>query len=273
MKRFKTKQELGDTVPHQTLSVLCVPYGETYYSGKHGAWDSYYFTTNPHPYEGKDIIIHNPPTNKLRKEVQERALALGFEWVSGGTELREYDTDYIIESGTMMHNPMPENYDTHTILTPRQFLEGYWPGDNCVSGKITGLTPHEKDLLKGKDIPDAYAKNGVLYVKGATGAVTDYPLLLIQDELWSYNLMSEEEFKKKHPQKLKFKEWEVKRNAGHIHVGCETLRTYDVQGFVNVIMALNKHKVGKLIDDFYKFFYIHKDELNLDFSPCPTDDR
>lgn len=104
------------------------------------------------------------------------------------------------------------------------------------------------------------------YITGVTVSVTTImtpngKVLVSAYDLHKYNLLSEEEFKEKHPYKLKFKEWHVKVKGDIIQFGCEEWPHKDVNAFFNVCRGLHGHKTS--LDDAYTWLRDHSKELNL----------
>lgn len=252
-KRFKTKQELNNPKVEFKWGEPC-KYPGGYYPGA--------LTTDPHPYEGKDFLVktYGQPDNVL-SQVQQKLFALGYHWRrSGNTERKDiWPTDLLVKEGNLFHNPSPEDYEDSMCLTPQQFLEGYLPVDPKLAWQDEVLAADEPCVPKK---PDAY----IVTIGGKSelrfwDALDEIVLTGEVDEAYQFDLMSEEAFKDKHPEKLKFKEWDVKPRNASVRIGCEAFRKENLKIFSKLMQTLNKHNVDA--KEFYVFLYTNKETLGI----------
>ncbi len=241
------------------------------------------------PYEGKAFKIKVTPQNT--EMVQAKAYALGYCAVGATDKIRPGVTSvYLSKEGKvtwMSHKS--ERSDTffcnhkNTELTPEEFMSGCLPLDDVTEYikmtehyagvdpcKETGWLKREGWTLDSLEVteqndpsrPDAYIdKYHQLWVQ-ISDAGDPMPVAPV-NESWKYNLMSEEAFKAKYPDKLKFKEWEVTPGTRVVKIGCETFYKKDLGGFSKVMQFLNTHKVDA--KEFCTFLYCNKEKLGLDF--------
>lgn len=279
-KRFKTKQELwvGNSSIHYHDEM---PWGEPYVVGKYLPFlvRDTDLTTKPHPYEGKNLRIHVSNPNECGT-VQKKAFALGYTWFGGVKDVRHTDKEILFLSGGMIIARTTDiGRSNFTTITPQQFMEGYlpeemfesltersqqdsWTIDNLEidKAKHTDWVANNPDFDEAK--PDAYIKDEALYIVGDDGRSFELNRInIIGDHLWQYNLMSEEKFKAKHPDKIKFDGWNVTVEHGLIMIGCESFDKLEARRFMAYCQRIQKHKID--LKEFYVFLYKSKEKLGL----------
>jgi hypothetical protein len=189
------------------------------------------------PYEGMGLNVAS-----VDEEVRQRMLDLGL------TELFCPGQDkYTIKGGANtfwtcchIHNTEPPT------LTKEQFLNMEMPGEEVpVKKKVDGYidyggTIHLSNGEYNGDVRQAYR----------------------------YNLLSEEDFKKKYPDKLKFAGYDVIVKRDEIKVGCQTVKKSDLNSFLRVYDTItgNSHTGSDLecVADAVKFMTKNKKALGLD---------
>jgi len=248
MKRFKTKQECASLNPPATL---------VYYGEPCNSRDAFYrpeaYTTAPHPYEGKSFKIKVTP--KESEKVQKKAFALGYSWYMGHIVLRVHEYGIFVYKDKHMDSCSTENYFAHhdsIELTPQQFLDGDLPSEPAIDPNI--LQGRIDELKK----PDAYITedNRIIFWDGEkVDACKDATLA------WTYNLMQEGAFRSKHPDKLKFKEWEVTLGPKDIKIGCEWFDKKDILRWYERSKVIRSFIVT--LDDAYMFINDNKKRLGL----------
>jgi hypothetical protein len=140
---------------------------------------------------------------------------------------------------------------------------GVWGGAISLEGydlyhpasKFTKVTKTTKsDTMK----TDAYIdKYNVLHTTPEWGEV-----IVTRDltQAYKYNLMSKEEFEKKHKKPLRFAGYDVEVGSDTIHVGCKHITKEGLRGFLNVCRVAEGYTSPK---DIYSFLQAHKQELGL----------
>lgn len=250
-KRFLTKQE-ADQKNIKTYRGF--PFGEPTHSSVE--WEIFakgcepeLITTAPHPYDRLKVQVKTTDT-AMSKAIQKKAFRMGFSWKSGDKKVKCIDLVFF-------------NFDFHHLvishgnctfdfqLTPQQFLEGYLPQ------KIHEIVPGS----------DAYIKNSVVYVDTGGSEAFEYKtIIMAQDELHRFNLMSQEEYEKKHKKRLKFGEWEVSDKGDTILVGCRSFSKKDIGGLMRIAHGLaGMNDSVPSIGEIYNFVHAHKEELGLEF--------
>ena len=269
--RFKTKQELKrDNPTNPTRGTTCPYLGEPAGSGAITYHHTDMFTDEPHPYEGKSFKIKVTPEES--EKVQKKAFKLGYKWFNSREKtIKQTDAPFLFLDDDMGISCMTigdQYFKDHeyTELTPQQFLDGDLPE--------TWLQTSENEFLARLGVsktekPDAYIDahcnplNIVSWREGRQVTTCDLKLAYL------YNLMSEEEFKKKHPPVLKFKDWIVKAHSDTIQVHCPgydgiLLSKKHIQGFMKVAdLSGGQGANTPSLDEVYNFIHKHKKELGL----------
>ena len=265
--RYKTRQELDAIIKPGIIDDL--PWGEPHEEGS--GHSKLFLTTDPHPYEGKSFII-KIQTAEESNMVQKKAFALRYEWEKGYKDFGETHVrvdlgtnDLLIDKDYLWYNPSKEDYKEFECLPPQQFMEGEVP----LTAAEWERKRHDEQLIFQKPIteaeatkPDAFvieAKDGYMYLwTEANKRLREAP-----GSLYRYNLMHCNEYFAKHPDTLKFKEWEVTSGDGTTTVGCKTFFNSELKAFSKVTQTLNTHQVDA--KEFYTFLYCNKEKLGLDF--------
>jgi len=245
MKRFKTRQEYGCSVSMR--------YGEPLKGLDHLHYGANCFTTDPHPYEGKSFKIKVTPEES--EKVQKKAFALGYSWGCGdkNVSLEEGSYLYILSDKTIGWGDTEEFFRRHEgdELTPQQFLDGDLPTEAC--GDEDSGWPQWR--------LDAYIS------RSNTLVWWDRELhsTLTVSDAYKYNLMSEADFKAKHPDKpkLKFKNWEVTVEGENINVGCKSLTKAGAKAFYEFANDTGGHHPTPSLDEVYTFIHRNKKQLGL----------
>jgi len=121
---------------------------------------------------------------------------------------------------------------------------------------------NEYSTLRESMKPDAYVENGFLVAKMFNGSTSSFAILTIDDTLHEYNIMSKEEFRKKHPDKLKFKKWEVTADSNYVNIGCKKIEKHELETFAEILkLAITYESSG---EEVLRFLCAHADELDLD---------
>ena len=273
MKRFKTKQEYQKDHPVRSLP----HYGEPDI-GNRWPYSDDWFTDAPHPYEGKNFKIRVTPEES--EKVQKKAFALGYGWkeIKEG-EVVHSDKAYLyLDNKRLTWGNLDSTYDDdkNIPLTPQQFLDGDLPledwkklmnecGDDDPGGykayaaKLDGLNK----FIGRQKKPDAYYNehNGFIHFWDSGQECQEIIKLA-----YRYNLMSEEDFKAKHPYKpkLRFMNWNVTVEGDEIRVACKTFTKEGIKAFYEFA----KHTRGGTcpapsLDEVYDFIHKNKKELDL----------
>jgi len=267
MKRFKTKQEFendplvytdkdGD-YKHKTgkncfVKDMRVLFGLSAEQGFRqelypNLTDGYYcwtieewmITDLPHPYEGKNIKISVTPEQS--EIVQKRAEAMGYKFV-GSKGSRDRADHFIIlghkKDATWVWGP--DKNDTE--LTFDQFCEGYWP-------EISAGTKSDA-FIRTTGEPGCPK----LYVWSGNSKVA-----ISLDKAHHYNIVSEKDFFKKHPDKLTFKGYDVKEADACWKIGCVTVPKSTTMWFYETMKSLQGANVSvdevcDLIDKNREYF-------------------
>ena len=263
MLRYKTNQEFREVFDEYCIDSPVFPYGEPVPDGYFNTQDSIdkYSTEAPHPYEGWLFIIRVTPHES--EKVQKKAFALGISWhISKYTEVRHTDSEFLFidfNGMDLTHDDVAETFSPHTELTPQQFLDGDLP-DRC--GKITHeFSCYQLDGTQIGEKTDAYVTGsdevGYIIIQTTDKLKTK----VIPQEVHQYNIISEEEFKAKHPDKLKFKEWEVVEKGDDIKVGCLLFFKADLKAFLSVVDEIFLNKCD--CRDVQRFLIDNRKQLGL----------
>ena len=270
-QRFKTKQELELSGVRDKLSFL-VPHGEPFNpKAMYLHYTEEWITTTPHPHSGKSFKIRVTPQES--EMVQKKVFALGL-WGDRKKLVPVGDPHLYLHA----HNTMTTSTESDNLffanfsypeLTPQQFMEGEVPLDNITEFKDyckADQNIYEEELGSGgarRLKADAYVgKNNGLWV-WIGGSPTCVPIR----EAYRYNLMSEEDFKAKHPDTLMFKNWEVTVEGKNIRVAChghagKVFRKVDIERWMK---TGHKIFVNASIEDAFEFLDANKEKLSLSF--------
>jgi len=248
MRRFKTRQELSSIYP----PVLLHSYGEPC-DGTDVFYKQEALSEAPHPYEGKSFKIRVTPEES--EKVQKKAFKLGYIWNNiDSTHVHVLDSMYLFfawdgDKLRITHSTGQVWFDesSHIELTPQQFLDGDLPEDG-----------YKVDVAWKQT--DAYIdRNGNVYLRSLEGKTFKAAVKL--SELHEYNILSEKEFKSKHPDKLKFKEWDVVEKGDDIKVGCLVFFKADLKAFLSVVDEIFLNKCD--CRDVQRFLIDNRKQLGL----------
>lgn len=272
MKRFKTKQEfereygnnwmlydstnwvksmhylfglqVKDDITKGYLSI----YPELTTDGNKWNIGNWMLTDKPHPYEGKDIKISVTPEQS--EIVQKRGEAMGYKF--GGMQAWKNDDHQIVFRSDKKATWYSIGYcdgETYTELTFDQFCEGYWPEEETCQ-------PEKEDAYLSHT-----ASNYKWYVFKKKG--NHYRLVKGLQDAHHYNILSENEYKKKYPldKKLRFKGYEVSNKDAVWKIGCLVINKKDLQAIYNVLDKMAGENISA--DDAASFLEENKDFFNL----------
>lgn len=250
MRRYKTKQELKA----DRLASIKLPFGEPL---DVQALSINLTTTNPHPYEGRGIKICVTPAKSWA--VQEKAFKLGYAWHRKEQTIQETEAPFLFLWENKDIAKMPAGSDfyfanhKYTELTPQQFLEGYWPPP--VKQYMEDWA-NKGDASKAKP-PDAYYNEQSGFIHYWEDGRERQEILKLA---YVYNLLSEKEFKEKHPEQhpeqLMFKDWKVKTDPNYIRVGCESFE----KPKLNEWLKISKRILGRDVSLGVAYDWISKRE-------------
>ena len=200
------------------------------------------FMSSINPYEGKDVIV-KIFTEKQTRKVQKRLFKRGYRWNTGKKDVTLSLDSLCFDGKTLYLCPELHNYDTYIVLSYDQFMNNELP-----------LSDHVGKL-------DAYISGSSYLCYWDGEKVESIPSML---EAYQYNLLSEEEFKKKHPEKeekLMYGEHEVEVHALQIKVGCAIFNTKDLRGYLNTANKFKEHGVAPR--NAHEFLKENKEKLGL----------
>lgn len=230
-------------------------------------------TDKPHPYEDKSLKLKVTPEES--EMVQKKAFALGYNW-GPETQVMFTKSPYLFLGGDKIITHMPEKTgkfeeDENIEITPQQFMDGDLPEISCDFGK--GDSVSVKTQVRTHAKPDAYVDSrcDILHVWENN---TDFALSHITNylqTLYEYNLMSEEDFKKKHqpePGQLMFREWNVDVGSYFIRLYCPghereavPFSKSDLQAFLRVKARIDEFDAP--LEAAQQFLLTNKDKLGL----------
>ena len=124
------------------------------------------------------------------------------------------------------------------ILSYQEFMDGVGAGKESISKN-----------------EDAYIWHGELFVwhnnKTCVGCL---------DDAHCYNLMSSSAFKAKHPDKLKFGEWEVTIKGERVDIGCKRFDLKQLRKFHKTCQIVLEHTS---LQEAYTFLNINREKLDI----------
>jgi len=235
-------------------------------------------TTTPHPHSGKSFKIRVTPQES--EMVQKKVFALGL-WGDRKELVPVGDPHlYLHAHNTMTTTTEPDNLFfanfSYPELTPQQFMEGEVPVDDeylkvydqelkqMETGSLVNRAGSGEAKKHDCSKYDAYISGSNTLVWYENNEICSNLSVL---HAYKFNLMSEEDFKAKHPDTLMFKNWEVTVEGKNIRVAChghagEVFRKVDIERWMK---TGHKIFVNASIEDAFEFLDANKEKLGLSF--------
>ena len=137
------------------------------------------------------------------------------------------------------------------------------------------LLPEIKVPKEKQEKPDAYIFSISEYYSRYNVLITAHidnhktRLQITPEQLTEFNILSESNYKAKHPDKLMFKEWEIEVTNTCIDIGCKTYTKETLRNFLFIIKEIEREaketetEVNVQLYNIIQFLKKHKEELGL----------